>query len=71
MTNKVDAEKKALYYNPLTNKYDIEKKITYYNPKIFSFETQDELEGNAAPAADPAPKKPVDDGEVDDSRLPF
>ena len=55
----------------LTTKYDAEKKITYYNPKIFSFETQDELDGKAAPAADPAPKKPVDDGEVDDSRLPF
>lgn len=55
----------------LTNKYDAEKKVTYYNPKIFNFETQDELDGKTAQAADHTPKKPVDDGEVDDSRLPF
>jgi len=55
----------------LTTKYDAEKKITYYNPKIFSFDTQDELDGKSTQTTEPAPKKPVDDGEVDDSRLPF
>lgn len=55
----------------LSNKYDREKKITYYSPKIFSFETQDEINGDTTKPEEPAPKKPVDDGEVDDSRLPF
>lgn len=53
----------------VTNKYDKEKEVTYTNFKVFSFETQDELDGNTRQADEPAPKKPVDDGDVDDSRL--
>lgn len=55
----------------VTNKYDKEKNVTYTNYKIFSFETQNEIDGASRNAESPEPKKPVDDGEVDDDRLPF
>ena len=49
-----------------------EKGITYTNYKIFSFETQDEMNGTSSANSDtPQPRRPVDDGEIDDSRLPF
>lgn len=49
-----------------------EKGITYTNFKIFSFETQDEMNVASPTNTDtPQPKRPVDDGEIDDSRLPF
>lgn len=55
----------------VTNKYDKEKNVTYTNYKIFSFETQNEIDGASRNTESPEPKKPVDDGEVDDDRLPF
>lgn len=55
----------------VTNKYDKEKNVTYTNYKIFSFETQNEIDGTSRNTESPEPKKPVDDGEVDDDRLPF
>lgn len=55
----------------VTNKYDKEKNITYTNYKIFSFETQNEIDGGSRNTESSEPKKPVDDGEVDDDRLPF
>ena len=55
----------------VTNKYDKEKNVTYTNYKIFSFETQNEIDGGSRNTESPEPKKPVDDGEVDDDRLPF
>lgn len=55
----------------VTNRYDKEKNVTYTNFKVFSFETQDELDGNNHQDDAPTPKTPVDEGEVDDSRLPF
>lgn len=55
----------------VTNKYDKEKNGTYTNYKIFSFETQNEIDGASRNTESPEPKKPVDDGEVDDDRLPF
>jgi len=55
----------------VTTKYDKEKKVTYTNYKIFSFETQDEIDGAASTADESAPKTAVDEGEIDDSRLPF
>lgn len=55
----------------VTNKYDKEKNITYTNFKIFSFETQTEIDGNEHQADASTPKIPVDEGEIDDSRLPF
>ena len=55
----------------VTNRYDKEKGITYTNFKIFSFDTQDKSDDNNAQAETPTPQMSVDDGEVDDSRLPF
>ncbi len=55
----------------VTNRYDKEKNVTYTNFTVFSFETQDELDSNNHQDDTPAPKVPVDEGEVDDSRLPF
>lgn len=55
----------------VTNKYDKEKNIAYTNYKIFSFETQNEIDGASRNTESPEPKKPVDDGEIDDDRLPF
>ena len=52
----------------VANRYDKEKGITYTNFKIFSFETQDEVENTTVSEE---PQKSVDDGEVDDDRLPF
>ena len=55
----------------VTNRYDKEKNVTYTNFKVFSFETQDELDGNNHQDDTLTSKAPVDEGEVDDSRLPF
>lgn len=55
----------------VTNKYDKEKNVTYTNYKIFSFETQNEIDGASRNIESSEPKKPVDDGEIDDDRLPF
>lgn len=59
----------------VTNKYVVEKNITYTNYKVFSFETQAEIDAASGAGASntytPAPRTPVDDGDIDDSRLPF
>ena len=55
----------------VTNKYDKEKKTSYTNFAIFSFETQDEIYAETAESDGLTPKTPVDEGEIDDSRLPF
>lgn len=53
----------------VTTKYDAQKKITYTNFKLFSFETED---GSGSVQQDnTAPQPTVDEGEIDDSRLPF
>ena len=52
----------------VTTKYDAEKKTTYTNFKLFSFEDAD---GDTTSSNPTEPERPVDDGEVDDSRLPF
>ncbi len=54
----------------VSTKYDAEKKITYTNYKLFSFE---DANGNSSntPQAKAAPKPRVDEGEFDESRLPF
>ncbi len=54
----------------VTNKYDKEKNVTYTNFKIFSFETING-NGNGSSAHNNAPQPDVDDGELDDSKLPF
>lgn len=50
----------------VSNSYNKEKGIKYTNFKLFSFEIDG---GTPAPAYDPVPV--VDDGELDDSHLPF
>lgn len=53
----------------VSTKYDKEKKIMYTNFKIFSFETEDEFNGNkATPKAE---EKNEPELEIDDSNLPF
>lgn len=53
----------------VTTKYDEQKKITYTNYKMFSFEDAD---GDSSSSSDQAAPEPtVDDGEIDDNRLPF
>jgi hypothetical protein len=52
----------------VTNNYNKEKNITYTNFKCFSFETMSDDQ----PKSEPTESLPVvDDGEVDDSGLPF
>ena len=50
----------------VTTRYDKEKKIEYVNYKMFSFD----LDGDTTPA-NTEPHASVDDGEIDDSNLPF
>lgn len=52
----------------VSTKYDKEKKVTYTNFKMFSFDL-DEGEAPTVSTTEPQPK--VDEGEVDDDRLPF
>lgn len=52
----------------VTTKYDTQKKTTYTNFKVFSFEVQDE---DTAHTESTEPQPTVDDGEVEDDRLPF
>lgn len=52
----------------MSTKYDADKKITYTNFKLFSFEDAD---GDASQSNNTAPQPVVDEGEIDDNRLPF
>lgn len=54
----------------VTNRYDKEKNVTYTNFKVFSFEMSGGGSSQPAPQ-DAEPQPQVDDGELDDSRLPF
>lgn len=51
----------------VTTKYDKEKKVTYTNFKMFSFE----LDGEEPRDSSTEPQPTVDEGEIDDNRLPF
>lgn len=53
----------------VTTKYDAQKKVTYTNFKLFSFEGADDNGSSDFGRADPQPA--VDEGEIDESRLPF
>lgn len=57
----------------VTNNYNNEKNITYTNFKIFSFETQAEINsgGGGNSGFNTEPQRAVDSGEIDDSQLPF
>lgn len=54
----------------VTNRYDKEKNTTFTNYKVFSFEEQNGTQGQQARQTS-EPQPTVDDGEMDDSRLPF
>lgn len=51
----------------VTTKYDKDKKVTYTNYKMFSFETDEGEIGSQSTEPQPV----VDEGEIDDNRLPF
>lgn len=51
----------------VTTKYDADKKINYTNYKCFSFDVEN---GNNVPQSKELQNE-VDDGELDDSNLPF
>ncbi len=53
----------------VTTKYDGQKKVTYTNFKLFSFEDADGNSSSDTEANSPQPT--VDEGEVDENRLPF
>jgi hypothetical protein len=53
----------------VTTKYEPQKKITYTNFKLFSFDDADSSDSQVSNYTEPQPT--VDDGEIDDSRLPF
>lgn len=57
----------------VSNKYSKEKNITYVNYKVFSFETQNEMNAGIPGGSgySEEPQRAVDEGEIDDSRLPF
>lgn len=52
----------------VSTKYDREKQKDYVNYKVFSFDVVDN--GGSSATSDPTPSA-VDDGEIDDSELPF
>ncbi len=52
----------------VSTKYDAEKKVTYTNFKLFSFEDAD---SESAQTDNTDPQPAVDEGEIDDERLPF
>jgi hypothetical protein len=51
----------------VSTKYDKEKKITYTNYKLFSFD----MDGGGQKPYYVTPQPSVDEGEVDENRLPF
>lgn len=59
----------------VSTKYVPDKNATYTNFKVYSFETQEEVNNSSGVrndfTGDPEPRVSVDSGEVDDSRLPF
>lgn len=52
----------------VSTKYDKEKNITYTNFRLFSLET---VEDNTPADSVAEPQPAADEGEIDDSRLPF
>ncbi len=54
------------------SKYDKAKNVTYYNFNVYSFELQNGAGGGNVGSAQPSTPMPtVDEGNVDDGRLPF
>ena len=54
----------------VTNRYDKERNTTFTNFKIFSFEMADGVQTQQSKSTT-EPQPHVDDGEMDDDRLPF
>lgn len=54
----------------VTTKYDKERNTTFTNFKIFSFEMADASQNQQSQTAT-EPQPVVDEGEIDDNRLPF
>lgn len=52
----------------VSTKYDREKKVTYTNFKMFSFDVEN---GSGSSGTNTDPQPAVDEGELDDNRLPF
>ena len=52
----------------VTTKYDKEKNVTYTNYKIFSFDLADEPQNHESISDE---TNNIDNGEIDDERLPF
>ena len=55
----------------VSTKYDRDKKVTYTNFKMFSFDLDDGNNSAGSPSASTDPQPEVDEGELDDNRLPF
>lgn len=55
----------------VSTKYDREKRVTYTNFKMFSFDIEDGNSSPGNPASNTDPQPTVDEGELDDNRLPF
>lgn len=56
----------------VSNVYVKEKNTTYTNYKVFSFQTQDEIDAeNGYAPQDGTPSASVGDGEIDDELLPY
>ena len=54
----------------VSTKYDKVKKVSYTNFKMFSFDVENGTSSSQGAASD-NPQPTVDEGEIDDSRLPF
>ena len=56
----------------VSNVYVKEKNVTYTNFKVFSFQTQEEIDAEMGYAPqEGAPQSEVGDGEIDDELLPY
>lgn len=55
----------------VSTKYDRDKKVTYTNFKMFSFDRDDGNNSAGSSSASTDPQPAVDEGELDDNRLPF
>ncbi len=55
----------------VTTNYNKEKDVTYTNYKVFSFEIQEKPNNDQEETNSRVSEDTVDNGEIDDSRLPF
>lgn len=55
----------------VSTRYDRDKKVTYTNFKMFSFDVENGSNTSGGSGGNTEPQPPVDEGELDDNRLPF